>query len=82
MEAVKEAIKPRLLTEQEAAVYISMSLSYLRNGRLTGKKKTGLEPPKFKKIGTAVRYDQATLDQWIEALPEATHRAELLACSG
>ena len=60
---------PQWLTDQEAAAYIGMSLSYLRNGRVTGATGNRTPGPPFYRIGRRVRYQQADLDTWL-----ATHR--------
>lgn len=58
-------ITKRYLTEKEAAIYIGMSRSYLRQGRMH---KTRLEPtlcPPYIRLGRTIRYVQQDLDQWI-----------------
>jgi len=49
-----------LVDEMEAAQYLCLSRSFLRQARVRG---TG---PTFKKLGKAVRYKIQDLDSWIE----------------
>ena len=51
----------RLLKESEAASFLNLSVKTLRRWRWAGK------PPRFLKIGAAVRYDPADLAALIEA---------------
>jgi hypothetical protein len=53
--------------EAEAAVYIGMSISYLRAGRLKGVVGYRTPPPPFLKIGHSVRYEPDVLDAWLAA---------------
>ena len=48
-----------LLTETDAAIYLSMAVPTLRKWRVQG------GGPSFLKLGRAVRYDVADLDNWI-----------------
>jgi len=50
-----------LLTEVETARILSLKVATLRRWRWEGKE------PEFLKIGNAVRYDPAVLDQYISA---------------
>ena len=50
----------RLLTELEAAAFLSVEPTTLRRWRWAG------HPPGFLKIGGAVRYDPADLQQFID----------------
>jgi len=54
------------LSEKEAAQYISMSRSFLRQGRMNGDREGRTPTPPYLKIGRAVRYRLADLDQWLE----------------
>ena len=57
----------RALTEQEAATYISMSRSFLRQGRMTGRLENRAAPPPHIKIGNrSIRYLIDDLDNWLE----------------
>ena len=55
------SIRNRLLTELEAAEILSVEPTTLRRWRWAG------HPPRFLKIGAAVRYDPADLQEFIEA---------------
>jgi len=56
----------RVLTEQEAARYIAMSRSFLRQDRMNGKREGRTQGPKWLKIGRSVRYLISDLDTWLE----------------
>lgn len=53
------------LTEKEAAIYISMRRSYLRQDRMHGIRLNRTPGPSYIKIGCTIRYRQQDLDQWI-----------------
>ena len=53
-----------LLREPEAAVRLQVSRSFLRQSRSKTARTEG--PPYIKLGGTAVRYDTADLDAWID----------------
>ncbi len=57
----------RGLTEQEAATYIGMSCSFLRQSRMNGKRANRTPGPPFTKIGRKVLYLKDDLDAWLEA---------------
>ena len=52
----------RVLKEADAARYIGMSISWLRQSRVTGNQ----DAPPFVKIGRSVRYLREDLDAWLE----------------
>ena len=54
------------LSEKEAAQYISMSRSFLRQGRMNGDREGRTPTPPYLKIGRDVRYRIFDLDQWLE----------------
>ncbi len=54
-------VRSRLLKETEAAAILNIEVPTLRRWRWAGK------PPRFIKIGAAVRYDMADLEAFIEA---------------
>ena len=54
-------IAPALVKEHEAARILGLSVKTLRRWRWAGK------PPRFLKIGSAVRYDPQVLTEFIEA---------------
>jgi predicted DNA-binding transcriptional regulator AlpA len=61
----KEVLK-RLLTEQEAAEYIGLSRSFLRQGRIYGTRERHIPPPPHLKLAQTIRYDIGDLDKWVE----------------
>lgn len=63
------AVTPALLTTAEAAQYLGLAKSTLQNQRSAG---VGVP---FRRIGRAVRYVRAELDEFIDALP----RGEVIA---
>lgn len=54
---------PRTLSDREAARYIGMSPSWLRQSRVSG----SADVPPHLKIGRAVRYLRDDLDAWLES---------------
>jgi len=54
------------LTEQQAALYLSMSRSFLRQGRMNGDRENRTPTPPYYKIGRSVRYKKTDLDSWLE----------------
>ncbi len=57
--------KHRLLTEKQAAPYIGMSRSFLRQSRMNGKRETRTPGPPYLKIGRKVLYLAEDLDAWL-----------------
>ena len=57
---------PNALTEQQAALYLSMSRSFLRQGRMNGDRENRTPTPPYYKIGRSVRYKISDLDTWLE----------------
>ncbi len=55
----------RLLTEKQAAPYIGMSRSFLRQSRMNGKRQNRTPGPPFLKIGRKVLYLAEDLDAWL-----------------
>ena len=62
----------RLLTEPEAARYLSVSRPFLRKSRMEGRRKNHAEGPPYVKFGRSIRYSLADLQAWI-----AEHRREV-----
>lgn len=62
--------KKRLFTSKEAAAYLGIKESYLRQVRMTGKIGGRMAPPPHIEIGRSIRYDKADLDRWIDSLPK------------
>ena len=64
----------RALREPEAADYIGMSTSFLRQSRMDGDRENRTSGPKFLRIGRSVRYLLEDLDAWLEQFRvEANH---------
>jgi len=59
-------VENRALSESQAAVYINMSRSFLRQDRMNGIRKGRTPGPVFVKIGTRIRYLKDDLDAWLE----------------
>ena len=55
-----------LLTEQETAVYLGMSRSFLRQGRMNGDRNGRTPSPPYLRIGRAIRYDVHDLNTWLD----------------
>ncbi len=56
----------RSFTEPEAAEYIAMSRSFLRQDRMHGHRQQRTPGPQYVKIGRSVRYLKEDLDRWLE----------------
>ena len=56
----------RGLSEAEAADYIGMSRSFLRQARMDGKRINRTPGPPFTKIGRKVLYLKDDVDRWLE----------------
>jgi len=55
------------LSEKDAAIYIAMSRSFLRQGRMNGDREGRTSTPPYLKIGSrSVRYLKEDLDNWLE----------------
>ena len=55
------------LSEKDAAIYIAMSRSFLRQGRMNGDREGRTPTPPYLKIGSrSVRYLKEDLDNWLE----------------
>jgi predicted DNA-binding transcriptional regulator AlpA len=64
-------ITKRALSDREAATYVGMSVSFLRQDRLNGHREGRTPGPRWIKIGRSVRYLQEDLDEWLEQLKAA-----------
>lgn len=69
-------ITPRVLTEIEAARYISMSRSFLAQSRMDGLRDNRSPAPRFIKIGKSVRYFKEDLDKWLESFHKLEHNGQ------
>lgn len=56
----------RLFSEKEAAEYLGISRSYLRQDRMNGDFKNRTPGPNFCRFGTMIRYRKEDLDLWID----------------
>ena len=56
----------KALSELEAASYIGMSRSFLRQSRMDGDRVNRTPGPRYLKIGRSVRYLIEDLDAWLE----------------
>jgi len=57
----------RALSEIEAAIYIKMSRSFLRQDRMNGIRHNRTPGPRYVRIGRRIRYLKDDLDAWLEA---------------
>lgn len=57
--------RKEVLTEKEAAQYITMSQSFLRQDRMNGYREGRTKGPHFMKLGRAIRYRIEDLDAWL-----------------
>jgi hypothetical protein len=64
--SVSDPDAKRAYTTAEAARYIAMSESFLRQARMDGDRENRTPGPPFLKIGRAVRYLKHDLDTWLE----------------
>lgn len=63
-----QPIQRRLLTDPEAATYLGVSISFLRQGRMEGRRNNRSPGPPFIRMGSkAIRYDLQDLDAWLAA---------------
>ena len=70
----------QVLTEREAAEYIGMSRSFLRQARMEGNRENRTPGPKFFKVGKkAIRYRRTRLDEWIDRFQEVEHLGQVNA---
>jgi predicted DNA-binding transcriptional regulator AlpA len=54
------------MSEVDAAEYIGMSRSYLRQDRMNGFRAKRTPGPPFVRMGSRIKYIQSDLDTWIE----------------
>jgi len=57
----------RAISEAQAAHYIGMSRSFLRQDRMNGPRENRTPGPRFIRIGKRIRYLRDDLDAWLEA---------------
>jgi predicted DNA-binding transcriptional regulator AlpA len=56
----------RGLSESEAASYVGLSRSSLRQGRMDGHRDNRLPPPPYVRLGRKILYLRDDLDRWLE----------------
>lgn len=59
--------RPRLMNEFEAAEYLHMSVGWLRKSRMLGWREGRTPAPPYVRLGRAIKYDPADLDEWINS---------------
>jgi hypothetical protein len=55
----------RVMNEKDAAVYLDMSVSWLRQSRMDGNREHRTAAPPFVRLGRAVKYLREDLDLWL-----------------
>jgi len=65
-----------VLKDPEAAQYIGMSESFLRQSRMDGIRENRTQGPPFIKIGRAVRYLREDLDAWLRNFRQELRKGE------
>ncbi len=55
----------RLMKEAQAAKYLDLSVSTLRQQRMKKRRKSGMTRVPYIRIGRNIRYDLVDLDEWI-----------------
>ena len=69
--ADEQKIEKRSLRSREAAIYIGMSDSFLRQSRMDGDRENRTPAPPYIRIGRrAIRYLREDLDFWLEQFRE------------
>ena len=63
--SIADLVKRNVLTEKEAAFYIGMSRSFLRQDRMNGELKGRTKGPAFIRNGRCIRYLKSDLDAWL-----------------
>ena len=67
----------RALTDPQAARYIAMSVSFLKQSRMNGDRENRTPGPPFIKIGKrAIRYLREDLDAWLEQYRREPRKGE------
>jgi len=69
--------KRKTIRETEAAHYIGMSVSFLRQGRMEGARQNRTAGPPYHKIGKSVRYRIDDLEAWL-----SEHRVVITPIAG
>ena len=58
-------MKSPVMNEREAARYIDLSVSFLRQSRMNGDRRSRTPGPPFVRIGRSIRYRVEDLDRWL-----------------
>lgn len=58
-------MKRKTLTEREAAAYLGVAASTLRQGRCEGRRENRMPPPPYVRIGRKILYICEDLDLWL-----------------
>ena len=64
---MKDNNEKRGLSSKEAAAYLGLAESTLRQSRMDGKRENRIQPPTFVKCGKKIIYLRDDLDRWLEA---------------
>ena len=70
-------LRKRAYKEPEAAEYLAVSRSYLRQDRMNGPREGRTRGPRYIHIGRAVRYLKEDLDAWLDQFRRDTQDAIL-----
>ena len=62
----ESSVEQRAFSEREAAAYLSVSRSFLAQGRMHGDREGRTPAPPYVKLGRTVRYLKDDLDAWLE----------------
>ena len=77
MEQHHLSVRPRAISEIEAAQYIGMSRSFLAQSRMEGNRLNRTPAPPFIKIGKSVRYLKEDLDTWLDQFQKLEHLGQV-----
>lgn len=66
IEKVPKKFEKRGYDEKEAAIYLAVSRSFLRQGRMNGLRKNRTPTPVFVRKGRRIKYLKEDLDEWLE----------------
>ena len=64
---MENQITPRGMSEANAACYLGLSRSTLRQGRMDGRREKRAGSPAFVRVGRKIIYLRDDLDRWLEA---------------
>lgn len=69
-------IEQNVLSEREAAAYIGMSRSYLRQSRMNGARLNRAPAPPWVQVGRAIRYLRSDLDNFLKSQRVSAREAQ------